>query len=198
MRIILFFGGITMEGITEINEAAEEKTGYTAEDAAKNEASRIPTLVVDDGTIEVPIHNKQGQPVGKFIFSPTDMHLFDRYNKVAKDFEKIIEPLEHVNINPDGSTDAEDDKAFSAMQEATQRLYSACDYLFGGNMSEAFFGKVHPFSPVGGKFYCENVLEAVGNFISDRFGQSTRKLNRRAAQYLHGANTRTSKHKAGK
>lgn len=186
-----------MDNITKIDEAVKQETGYTDADTAEDEKLDFPALVVDDGTVTVPIKNKQGQLVGKFIFSPTDMHLIDRYNEVADDFEKIVEPLEHLDINPDGTTDEGDAAALAAMQEAVQRLYKACDYLFGGNMSEAFFGKVHPFSPVNGKFYCENALEAVGNFISKQFNASTKKLNRRADQYLHGANTRTGKHRNG-
>ena len=46
-------------------------------------------------------------------------------------------------------------------------------------MSEAFFGKVHPFSPVNGKFYCENVLEAVGDYLAARLGGEAKKLNAR-------------------
>lgn len=191
-----------MDSITDIKEAMDrEQENITSADATTEDPkapAAAPVLVVDDGTITVPIRNKQGQPVGKFVFSPTDIHMLDRYNEIAADFEKIVEPLEHININPDGSTDEGDDAAMAAMGEATQRLYDACDYLFGGNMSEAFFGKVHPFSPVDGRFYCENVLEAVGGFIAKQFNRSTQKLSRRASEYLHGANTRTGKHRYGK
>ena len=64
------------------------------------------------------------------------------------------------------------------MKEAETRLYAACDKLFGGNMSEAFFGKMHPFSPVNGRFYCENALSAVGQYISKQFARETKAAGR--------------------
>ena len=64
-----------------------------------------------------------------------------------------------------------------------QRTLEMVDYIFGGNMSEAFFGKMHPFSPVGGVFYCESALEKVGNFITTQFEQETKKVNRRISRY---------------
>ena len=122
--------------------------------------------------------------------------MVDRYNKAMSEFDKITEPLENVNIKGDGTVDENDEAGFAAMREAQRRLYEACDYLFGGNMSEAFFGKVHPFSPVNGRFYCENALEAVGKFISRQFDRETAKVNNRVNKYTHGY--KTGKHKGGK
>ena len=74
---------------------------------------------------------------------------------------------------------ATDPAAVQALEEAKQRLFTLCDYLFGGNLSEAFFGSMHPFSPVNGAFYCENVITSVGNFISKQFDRETVKINNR-------------------
>ena len=63
-------------------------------------------------------------------------------------------------------------------------------------MSEAFFGKMHPFSPVNGRFYCENALDAVGKYISSQFDREVTKINNRVNRYTHGY--RTGKHKDGK
>ncbi len=165
----------------------------------KNNVTNLPgqalEIVVDDGSVEVPIKNKRGDTLGVFYFRPTDMGMIDRYNQLAGDFEKITAPLENLDINPDGSVDG-DQAAEAAMQEAEQNLYAACDKLFGGNMSEAFFGKMHPFSPVGGRFYCENALEAVGQYISRQFAREVKKVNSRVEKYTHGY--KTGKHKYGK
>lgn len=155
-------------------------------------------IVVDDGSVRVPINNKHGDEIGVFYFRPTDVGLIDRYNKVAADFDKIVEPLESVDIKPDGTADEKDEAETAAMKEAESRLYEACDYLFDGNMSEAFFGKMHPFSPVGGKFYCEIALNAVAAFISKQFDKEVSKVNKRVDKYTHGYQARTSKHKDGK
>ena len=153
-------------------------------------------IVVDDGNVRESIRNKHGEEIGVFYFRPTDVGIIDRYNKIAADFEKITAPLENVNINPDGSVDEKDEAEQAAMQEATKRLYDACNFLFDGNFAEAFFGSMHPFSPVNGRFYCENALDAVGKYISRQFDREVAKVNNRVSRYTHGY--RTGKHKDGK
>ena len=155
-------------------------------------------IVVDDGSVKVPIRNKQGEEIGVFYFRPTDMGMIDRFNSMVDDFDNITEPLESVNIRQDGTVDDKNDAEMAAMKEAETRLYAACDKLFGGNMSEAFFGKMHPFSPVNGRFYCENALSAVGAYISKQFARETKKLNTRLEKYTHGYKARTGKHKNGR
>lgn len=103
-------------------------------------------IVVDDGSVRESIQNQYGEEIGVFCFRPTDIGIIDRYNRVAEDFDKITEPLEHVNIRADGTADEENEAEAAAVKEATEKLYAACNYLFGGNMAEAFFGKMHPFS----------------------------------------------------
>ena len=153
-------------------------------------------IVVDDGSVRESIRNKHGEEIGVFYFRPTDVGIIDRYNKIAADFEKITAPLENVNINPDGTVDEKDEAERAAMQEATKRLYDACNFLFDGNFAEAFFGSMHPFSPVNGRFYCENALDAVGKYISRQFDREVAKVNNRVNRYTHGY--RTGKHKDGK
>ena len=153
-------------------------------------------IVVDDGSVRESILNKHGEEIGVFYFRPTDVGMIDRYNKMAADFDKITAPLENVNINPDGSVDEKNEAEMAAMEEAVKRVYDACNYLFDGNFSEAFFGKMHPFSPVNGRFYCENALDAVGKYISRQFDREVTKVNNRVNRYTHGY--RTGKHKDGK
>ena len=153
-------------------------------------------ITVDDGSVEVPIRNKQQEVIGVFVFRPTDIGIIERYNKVIGDFDEITAPLESVNIKADGTVDEKNEAEMKAMKEAEQRLYDACNYLFGGNFAEAFFGKMHPFSPVNGRFYCENALNAVGQYISAQFDREVKKVNSRVERYTRGY--RTGKHKGGK
>lgn len=161
-----------------------------------NNGTPAVSITVDDGSIAVPVRNKHGDEIGVFRFQPTDIGIIERYNQTVSDLEHITEPLESVNIQSDGTVDEHDNGQLTALKEAETRLYKACDYLFGGNMSEAFFGKMHPFSPVGGRFYCEIALEAVGQFISRQFDRETKKIESRVNRYTHGY--RTGKHKDGK
>lgn len=62
-------------------------------------------IIIDDGSVKVPIRNKHGEQIGEFSFRPTDIGIVDRFNSVAAEFDKIVEPLESVNIKPDGTVD---------------------------------------------------------------------------------------------
>lgn len=156
------------------------------------------SITVDDGSVSVDIKNAKGEKIGVFTFRPTDIGIIDRYNKVVGEFENITAPLENVNIKNDGTVDGDDEEELAAMKEAERRLYEACDYLFGGNVSEAFFGKMHPFSPINGRFYCENALDAIGRFISSQFNKETKRIEQRVNRYTHGYKARYGKHKNGK
>ena len=70
--------------------------------------------------------------------------------------------------------------------------------MLGGNFSEAFFGKMHPLSIVGGKFYFISALDSVGSFISARTGKEQQKmgLNNNVVKYTANY-TKKRKHKKG-
>lgn len=141
-------------------------------------------ISVDDGTVRVPVKNKQGEEIGVFYFRPTDINIIKRYNEVIDKFDNIVAPLENVDISSDGTAqDMNDQAAIEALKDAEKRLFEATDYLFGGNMSEAFFGKMNPFSPVNGHFYCESAINAVGSFINTQFDRETKKISSRVNRY---------------
>lgn len=141
-------------------------------------------ISVDDGTVRVPVKNKQGKEIGVFYFRPTDINIIKRYNEVIDKFDNIVAPLENVDISSDGTAqDVNDLAAIEALKDAEKRLFEATDYLFGGNMSEAFFGKMNPFSPVNGHFYCETAINAVGNFINTQFDRETKRISSRVSRY---------------
>lgn len=135
-------------------------------------------LTIDDGMEAVPINNKLGKQIGVFYFRPTDMGMYKRYQEVLSSFADIIKPLENIDIEADGTSNDMD-----TIEKVQEALYEKCDYLFGGNFSEAFFGDMHPFSPVGGRFYCEVALEAVGNYISERMKEQTKASEKRIKKY---------------
>jgi len=159
----------------DINEKDEIKKGASLE------------IEVDDGSEQVIIKNKHGEEIGVFYFRPTDVGIIERYNKFVKDFSDITAPLENINIASDGTANG-DEVENAALNEAENRLYKACDYLFDGNMSKAFFGNMHPFSPVNGAFYCEGVLSSVGKFIAQRFDTEVSKIQKRVSRYTNDYN----------
>lgn len=140
-------------------------------------------ILIDDGSIEVAVKNKQGVLIGTFSFKPTDVGIVDRYNETVKSFDKIVESLEHTGIKEDGTAESD----FEGLKNAETELFKAINYIFDSeDMAQAFFGNMHPFSPINGKFYCENVLEAIGQYIAGYFNKETEKINRRLKKYTGG------------
>lgn len=153
-------------------------------------------IVVDDGSVEVPISNTLGEKIGFFRFRPTDFNIIKRYQDISDKFGDVVSPLINADIEPDGNGSNEDSSKI--LYEAQDKLFELVDYLFDGNASEAFFGKMNPFSPINGKFYCEYALDAVGNFISKQFDEEIKAVSSRVSKYTHGYSSRTGKHKDGK
>ena len=48
-------------------------------------------IIIDDGSVKVPIRNKHGEQIGEFSFRPTDIGIVDRFNSVAAEFDKIVD-----------------------------------------------------------------------------------------------------------
>ena len=137
-------------------------------------------ITVDDGSVRVPVKNTFGEEIGVFCFRPTDVGIIDRYNRMVERFEEVTEPLQNVSLSDTGEISEEET---AAMREAKDRLYTLLNEMFGGNMAEAFFGTMHPFSPVDGSFYCEKAIKAVGDFIAKQFEEETERMNKRVAKY---------------
>lgn len=141
---------------------------------------------IDDGLRRVSIENMAGQEVGVFYFRPTDVGIIGRYDKLIGQFDEILKPLEDANLNGAGEAADPDDEATSkAIADATGKLNALLDELFDGNFSEAFFGKINPFSPVGGRFYCEAAIEMVGAYIEQEFGAEAVKMNEHISKYTN-------------
>ena len=80
-------------------------------------------IVVDDGSVRVPIRNKQGDEIGVFMFRPTDIGIVDRFNSMTAEFDKIVEPLENVNIRADGTVDEKNEAEFKCIKKDSDNGY---------------------------------------------------------------------------
>ena len=171
---------------------ADEKTLTFPQDAAEDteapEAKAVPeesefslSITVDDGLRMIPVRNKMGQQIGVFAFRPTDVDMISRFNEMARRWDdEVTKPLKALGDAPDVTAP----EVEAALQKVKGKLFALCDYAFGGNMSEAFFGSMNPFSPVDGGLYCENAMDAVGAFLSEQFDRETAKIHKRVEKYL--------------
>ena len=142
-------------------------------------------ITVDDGSRRVPIINADGEEIGAFRFHPTDLGIVERYNRLAEQFDAITAPLEALEASEAERVDLTDPKLTAALGEAEARLNAAVNALFGSeDAAGAFFGRMHPFSPVNGEFYATQVLQQVGAFIGEQFSAETKAMNKRVHKYL--------------
>ena len=83
------------------------------------------------------------------------------------------------------AVDLADPALVAALRDAEGRLNAAVNELFGSeDAAAAFFGRMHPFSPVNGEFYATQVLQRVGEFIGAQFATETKAMSKRARKYL--------------
>ena len=84
------------------------------------------------------------------------------------------------------------------LSEKLDNLIREFNYIFDTDFAESFFNKRSPFIIVKGEFYCGNVLEAIGAYISKAFNVETKKVNKKYDRYTQGYHgQRTGKHKNG-
>ena len=150
-------------------------------------------IVVNDGRRRVRIQNQLGEDIGVFLFNPTDLNIVNRYNEVADQFKDVVAPLNNASITADG--DAADEDSISILNTAENKMIELLDYVINGDSRSAFFGKVQVFSPTDGSFYCESVLNALGQYISMNFDKEISAINSRVEKHTHGY--RTGKHRKG-
>jgi len=151
-------------------------------------------LVVSDGYIRIPVYNQLKEQIGLFKFSPTDVNIVNRYNEVANKFDEVIQPLNDASITAEG--EAADDESVAILNEAEDRMIELFDYLLGTDSREAFFSRVHAFTPIDGNFYCENVFKSLGAFLEKKYDKELNKLDARIEKHVHGY--RTGKHRRGR
>ena len=150
-------------------------------------------IVVNDGLRLVKVQNSLGEVIGQFKFNPTDINIVNRYNEISEQFGEVVKPLENASITSDG--EGADDDSVAILNKAEEKMIELMDYMMNCDSRAAFFSKTHLFTPTGGAFYCENVINAIGDFITAKFDSEVKKVNARIDKHTHGY--RTGKHRKG-
>lgn len=138
--------------------------------------------IVDDGTREIPIVNKFGKLICNIYIRPADISILDRYNQLTADFSEIVEPLKKLSIKNDGTAAFEED--WAVLKSVEGELKKRINALFDMDEADEIFAKRSPFSSVGGRFFCENVLEAIGGVIAEAVEDEMEMSKRRTDKYL--------------
>lgn len=140
------------------------------------------TVVVDDGTKEYTLTNKQGKTICTISFRPADFSIIDRYNAMVGELDKIVKPLEAVSIKNDGTAVFEKD--WAVIKSVEQQLIDKLNELFDMDEAAAIFEKRHAFSSVGGEFFCFRVIDALGGVISAAVAEEAKLSQKRMAKYV--------------
>ena len=144
-------------------------------------------LVIDDGSVTYEIKNLKGEVIGEYTFTPTDIGIYERFVQMRNEIDAIAEPLEKMH---DSMTVEE---FVEASVEIKNRIYDAVNKVFGANGAEKLFAKLHPLTPVGGRFYFDRVLEVVGEQINAAYQAETEKFSAHVEKYTNRAQRRAKK-----
>lgn len=152
-------------------------------------------ITIDDGTREFTIQNTFGKKICDVFIRPGDLSIMDRYKTVMKQLPDIVAPLRDVGINADGTSD--EDAEWAAIGAAQKKLEDALNYLFGMDEAQDIFKERHPFSSVGGKFFCETVIDAIGKVIAQALEEESAEMQERTKDYMSDLDEESSDGNAG-
>lgn len=138
--------------------------------------------IIDDGTREIPLVNKFGKLICNIYIRPADLSILDRYKQLTADFGDIVEPLKDLDIKNDGT--AAFDADWQVLKSVEAELKRRINALFDMDEADDIFAKRNPFSSVGGKFFCESVIEVIGNIIAEAVEDEVELSKRRTDKYL--------------
>lgn len=147
--------------------------------------------VVDDGTREIVLANSFGKEICKVYFRPADLSIMDRYNALRGDFEDIIKPLADMDIKNDGSAGTDED--WAKIKQVETELKKRINNLFDMEEADAIFASRNPFSSVGGKFFVQHVIEALGGVIEQAMAEELKTSEQHVKKYLKPAQKRAAK-----
>lgn len=138
------------------------------------------TIRIDDGTKEYTIVNQYGKEICKIHFRPADLSLLDRYNAVSAEMVNALEPLREISLKADGTTD----ESLDALKKAEETVIGKINELFDSDDAADIFKTRRAFSTVGGRFFCEVVLAAIGDVIAAEFEKEAQATRDRIGKYL--------------
>lgn len=123
---------------------------------------------------QIPIQNSKGETlktINIYLDGDTPEELEQtrrRYLKDAAKWKKYAKTAIKDGTTADGHACSLVGKI--AMQAAEQKLKKMLDNTFGEEVYPAFFSMARPFAAVGGRFYCNNVLDALNETAKQMIG----------------------------
>lgn len=139
---------------------------------------------IDDGTREIKIENQYGREICRVHFRPADLALLDRFESMNANLSTAMEPLKDMTVKGDGSPTDDSEAGWAALKQAEAEVIRLFNDLLDSDDIGEVFKKHSAFSVVGGKFFCEVLLEALGEVIAEEFKKEAEATKARLGKYL--------------
>lgn len=140
------------------------------------------TIRIDDGTKEYKIENQYGQEICRIHIRPADLSLLDRYEAISESMVDALDPLRSIALRGDGT--ATDEENWAALKQAEETIVAKFKELLDTDDVADIFKTRRAFSSVGGQFFCEIVLLAIGDIIKEEFEKEAAATRERISKYL--------------
>ena len=140
-------------------------------------------FAVDDGTKEVTLVNPFGKVICRIHFRTGELSILDRFNALTADLPSIVEPLEHVDMTPDGNA-VNPDEGWAVIKKVENSIKQRINALLDMDEADEIFKTRSPFSSVGGVFFVERVLTALGDAIAAQIKEEAALSQARIAKYV--------------
>lgn len=139
-------------------------------------------IQIDDGTREYEVQNKYGETICVLHFRPGDISLLHRYEEMKAGIADTFKPLAELDIKADGT--ATDEESIAALRKAEQAFREALSKLIDSRDIDQIFNTRNPFSSVGGRFFCENVIEMLDGIIGGVLAEEAEASRKRTEKYI--------------
>ena len=141
-------------------------------------------FIIDDGTKEITFNNQFGEEICKIHIRSGDISIIDRYQELMKDFDKIVAPLSNVELRNDGSSSFDDD--WKVIKGVEKDIIDRINAIFDTKDAGRLFEQRNAFSTIGGEFYVEKVLTALGDVVSKEIAHESELAQKRINKYMKG------------
>lgn len=133
------------------------------------------TFIIDDGTKEYSFKNLSSVVFAKFSINALDTGLISRYKTVENEFNEIV-----FNENDDADE----------VVKLDNKIIELFNRLLNKDISKDIFGVYTPLTLMGnGDFYCETILEKLGEIIEQEFNirleTKKAKIKKATKKYIH-------------
>ena len=97
--------------------------------------------------------------------------------------ELCTRTMEQIDINPDGTTDESVENSWAILKKVEGTLIQRINALLDTDDASEIFRVRNAFSAIGGRFFVEHVIDAIGKVITAYMAEEAELTRKRISQY---------------